>query len=58
VPGVEGQVERDWRDDPAQSCGQRKRHPAPFAQLSYVELPAHFQSGDEEEQRHQAALTQ
>ena len=55
-PGVEGQVDGDRHEHPAQPGQQRQHQPAPFAQVAQVELAPGLQPDDEEEERHQAAV--
>ena len=54
--GVDGQVDDDGDDQPAQAGRDGQRQPGPLAQFAHVELAAGLQAEDEEEERHQPAV--
>ena len=53
---VDGQVDGDRNDHPANPDQHRKREPPPFSQLAHVELAARLEPGDQEEERHQPGV--
>ncbi len=53
---VEREVDQDGKRHSAQRGRQRKRYPAPVAQLSHVHFPLGFQAEDQEEEGHQALV--
>ena len=56
VAGVEGEVDRDRDDHPAEGGEHRQGQAAALAQLADVELAPHLEPDDEEEERHQAVV--
>ena len=55
-PRVDGQVDRDRHDHPAEGGEHRQGEAAALAQLADVELAPHLEPDDEEEERHQAVV--
>ena len=56
LAGVEGEVDRDRDDHPADGRQHRQGEPAALAELADVELAPHLEPDDEEEERHQAVV--
>ena len=56
LAGVEREVDERRRQHPSDGGEDRRRDPAPFPQLSHVELTADLEADDEEEERHESVV--